>query len=149
MLVRLLSGHARAFQRSAIVFAIIAAVALAGCAVGQPARALRIATASTSHTLCSGLFVSGRDSAQTYLEEMRPEPGMGLIDWGLRYRVDRERREVTAMFRRRVRRPRGVPRRFGLPRRARQSAGRRYPEPRAGVLPARRLRRDRTGKRAG
>ena len=98
MLVRLLSGHARAFQRSAIVFAIIAAVALAGCAVGQPARALRIATASTSHTLCSGLFVSGRDPAQTYLEEMRPEPGMGLIDWGLRYRVDRERREVTATF---------------------------------------------------
>jgi len=85
-------------QRSTSVFAILVALALAGCATAQPARALRIATASTSHTLCSGLFVSGRDPAQTYLEEMRPESGMGLIDWGLRYRVDREGREVTATF---------------------------------------------------
>jgi len=64
----------------------------------QPFRAIQIATASTSHTLCSGTFISGRDPVQTYLEEMRPERGMGLLDWGLRYDVDRERRVATTTF---------------------------------------------------
>jgi uncharacterized lipoprotein YmbA len=41
MLVRSLPAHARARQRSAFVFAIIVALALAGCATGQPERAVR------------------------------------------------------------------------------------------------------------
>src|SRR5215468_7772641 len=96
--MRRCDGPTEMLQRSTSAFAIIVAFALAGCATAQPVRALRIATASTSHTLCSGLYLSGRDPMQTYLEEMRPEPGMGLINWGLRYRLDRERREVTATF---------------------------------------------------
>ncbi len=44
-IARLLPAHARARQQSAFVLAIIVALALAGCATGQPARALRIATA--------------------------------------------------------------------------------------------------------
>ncbi|HJV60575.1 MAG TPA: serine hydrolase [Albitalea sp.] len=92
-----LRRHARATTAAALGL-LVSILALVGCATDQPARAIRVATASTSHTLCSGLFISGRDPERTYREEMRPEHGMGLIDWGLRYRVDRARREVTTTF---------------------------------------------------
>jgi hypothetical protein len=77
---------------------LVVALSVGGCASVQPRRAIHIATASTSHALCAGVFISGRDADETYREEMRPEPGMGLLDWGLRYRVDRERREVRTRF---------------------------------------------------
>jgi hypothetical protein len=69
--------------------------ALTGCADVQPFTAAHIASGSTSHALCSGLFLSGRDPDATYREEMRPDGGMVLVDWALRYDVDRARREVT------------------------------------------------------
>jgi CubicO group peptidase (beta-lactamase class C family) len=85
----------RVLRRAAAAAVLLA---LSACAELQPARAIRIATGSTSHALCSGLFISGRDPQQTWLEEMRPQPGMGLIAWGMRFDVDRGRREVRTSF---------------------------------------------------
>jgi CubicO group peptidase (beta-lactamase class C family) len=70
--------------------------ALAGCTSVPPARGLKVATAGVSQTLCSAVFVSGRDIDQAYREEMQPQGGMWLIDWAMRYELDRERREVRA-----------------------------------------------------
>ena len=71
------------------------ALLLSACTSFAPGRSIQIASAGVSQTLCSGVFVSGRDADQTYREEKRPEGGMGLIDWALHYRVDRKKREVT------------------------------------------------------
>jgi len=75
---------------------VIAAAALLGaCTSFPPGRSIQIASAGVSQTLCSSVFVSGRDADQTYREEKRPEGGMGWVDWALRYTVDRAHREVT------------------------------------------------------
>ncbi|MBL0729254.1 serine hydrolase [Piscinibacter sp. HJYY11] len=68
--------------------------ALAGCTTLSPGHGLKVATAGVSQTLCSAVFVSGRDIDQAYREEMRPQGGMWMVDWGLHYELDRERREV-------------------------------------------------------
>src|ERR1700720_3872068 len=57
---------------------------------------LLIATALVSHTLCSETFLSGLDPDQVYSETFRAFPGIRWIDWALRYKVDRARREVSA-----------------------------------------------------
>ena len=74
---------------------------LSGCAalaqlppLPSVARALRIASAATSHTLCASTFISGMDSGLVWQHEVRPEPGMGLVVWALRWQVDMQRREV-------------------------------------------------------
>ena len=59
-------------------------------------RAPRVATALVSHTLCSETFLSGLDPDQVYSETFRAFPGIRWIDWALRYKVDRARREVSA-----------------------------------------------------
>ncbi len=71
---------------------------LQGCAQLSPAaitRSVQIASASTSQILCLTAFVSGMDPADTYRDEIRPAAGFGLIDWALKYEVDRDRHEVT------------------------------------------------------
>ena len=57
-------------------------------------RALRISSAATSHALCAGTFISGQSPDQVWQHEVRPEPGMGLVAWALRWQVDTQRREV-------------------------------------------------------
>lgn len=80
-------------------------IVVAALIVWNPAPLLRQATGSVAQTLCSKSFVSGLPADAVYAEHLQPEPGMGLIDWALRYDVDRERREVRAalggMFERR------------------------------------------------
>ena len=73
----------------------LAAVSVTGCDATRPDRAIRIGTANTSHTLCSGTFVSGLDPDQLFAESVEPSPGMGLVSWALHYQVDRGRRQVT------------------------------------------------------
>ncbi|WOB08219.1 serine hydrolase domain-containing protein [Piscinibacter gummiphilus] len=70
--------------------------ALAGCTTLSPGHGLKVATSGVSQALCSAVFVSGRDVDQAYREEMRPQGGMWLLDWGLHYELDRPRRQVRA-----------------------------------------------------
>lgn len=69
---------------------------LSGCSSWRVDKAARVATASTAQWLCGSAFVSHLDPAVTFAEQVLPLPGMSLVSWGLGYRVDRERREVTS-----------------------------------------------------
>jgi CubicO group peptidase (beta-lactamase class C family) len=68
----------------------------------RPDRLIRIASGSVSQIICSKTFVSGLDPAEIYAQDLRPEAGMGLVDWGLQYDVDhagkRVRTTVFGMF---------------------------------------------------
>jgi CubicO group peptidase (beta-lactamase class C family) len=68
---------------------------MAGCDQFPPIRAMRIASASTSQTLCNAAFISKTDPDQAYQEEVRPAGGMSLIAWALHYEVDRGKQLVT------------------------------------------------------
>ncbi|HWW20956.1 MAG TPA: serine hydrolase [Steroidobacteraceae bacterium] len=65
---------------------------VSGCSL---ARSISVASAGTSHFLCSAVFVSGLDADSTYRKLMAPKAGMNVINWTVHYQVDRERREVT------------------------------------------------------
>jgi CubicO group peptidase (beta-lactamase class C family) len=83
-------------RRFLLVFTIF--IGFPGCSQMSPPaiqRAVQIASASTSQTLCTAAFVSGMDPATAYLEEIRPSGGFGLIAWALKYDVDHDRKEVT------------------------------------------------------
>ena len=58
----------------------------------------RVVTGFASHTLCSAAFVSGVDPDEVYADTLDAMPGVGLIAWALRYNVDREAKQVTAML---------------------------------------------------
>jgi CubicO group peptidase (beta-lactamase class C family) len=60
----------------------------------RPGRAARVATGLVSHTLCSQVFAAHLDPDRVFAESLRSRPGIALIHWALRYRVDSERREV-------------------------------------------------------
>lgn len=75
---------------------LFAALTLSGCAALRPDRALRTATGTVAHDLCSETFVSGLDPATTFEESVAPRPGLHWIAWALRYDIDPVRREVTA-----------------------------------------------------
>ncbi len=85
-------------MRKAILFLLAASatVPAGGCSVSRPDNALRAATGLTSHTLCSAAFVSGLDPDRVYAESVRLMPGIGLLEWALRYEVDTAHREASA-----------------------------------------------------
>ena len=87
----------RRFLYSALFFTL--AVALAGAVLAiRPDRAIRVGTGVVSHTLCSGVFVSGLDPNQLFAEALEPNPGLNMLSKRLRYEVDRTRREVVATW---------------------------------------------------
>jgi CubicO group peptidase (beta-lactamase class C family) len=61
----------------------------------SPEQALRVASAYVSRTVCSGTFVSGLPPEQVYAENVGATPAMRLLDFSLRYQVDRKQRQVT------------------------------------------------------
>jgi CubicO group peptidase (beta-lactamase class C family) len=85
-------------SRSIALFASLAV--LIGLVVAtfwfRPGRALRVATGTTAHDLCSETFVSGLDPRRTFAESLAPRPGYRLIARAIRYEVDRDRHEVHA-----------------------------------------------------
>ena len=87
-------------RSSSALFAAIGLLVLLVAAMlwFQPGRALRVATGTTAHDLCSETFVSGLDPRQTFAQSLAPRPGYRLIAWGIHYDVDHDRHEVHASF---------------------------------------------------
>lgn len=86
-------------RRAFFVLALLAVLIAGAIIVMQPGLLIQIASGSVSQNVCTKTFVSGIDPAEVYAQDIRPEPGIGLIDWALRFDVDGSRREVrTTVF---------------------------------------------------
>lgn len=77
---------------------VLVAVGGSGCASIRPDLAIRTATGTTAHDLCSETFVSGLDPAQTFAESLKPRLGSGFVAPLVHYTIDRKRGEVRATF---------------------------------------------------
>lgn len=78
---------------------VAGAAVLATFFVAGGPKLIQIASGATSQNICSKTFVSGVSADEVYAQDMRPEPGMGLIDWALSYQVDRTAKSVsTSVF---------------------------------------------------
>ncbi len=91
-------GVSRRLEMRLFSVTLAALLSLQGCAQLSPLairRSVQLASASIGQILCTTTFVSGIDPADTYRDEIRPTTGFGLINWALRYEVDRDRREIT------------------------------------------------------
>ena len=86
----------RARRAAWILLCASAALGAAAWLAVRPDRAIRVATGFTSHTLCSATFASGLGPEQVYAETVEPMSRIWLIDWALRYEIDRPRRQVRA-----------------------------------------------------
>src|SRR5579871_4084325 len=64
----------------------------------RPDRAIRVGTEYIAHTLCTATFVSGLDPDEFYRETLRPMRGIRVLNRGIRYNVDKLRKEVTVDF---------------------------------------------------
>ncbi|MBN8941062.1 MAG: serine hydrolase [Rhizobiales bacterium] len=82
--------------RGMIVLAAATAFSAVALTAARPQEAARVATGFVSHILCSATFISGLDPDQVFAETVDAMPGVALIRWGLDYKVDRTRRQVTA-----------------------------------------------------
>lgn len=76
------------------VFTVLALLAPLNACAAAPASLLEEAGGAVSQTLCSKTFISGISPETAYAEHLRPQPGMGLIDWSVHYDVDRINRQV-------------------------------------------------------
>jgi CubicO group peptidase (beta-lactamase class C family) len=87
-----------------ILLALVALIVLGGIAAGvaarqyRPDRAIQVATEFIAHTLCTATFVSNLDPDQVYREALRPARGIRVLNRGIRYNVDKLRKEVTVDF---------------------------------------------------
>ena len=84
-------------RRTATLVVVIAFASLVlACLLFRPDRALRTATGSAAHDLCSETFVSQLDPEQVFVESLSPRPGFRWIAWAVNHRVDPTRREAHA-----------------------------------------------------
>lgn len=75
---------------------------VAAAAIGAPVLAAarvhdvpKVATGFVADVLCSGTFISGFDPQRVFTETTAAMPGTGLIRWGLDYKLDRAKKDVT------------------------------------------------------
>jgi CubicO group peptidase (beta-lactamase class C family) len=73
----------------------LAALLIAAAIALRPDVLIQTAAGATSHLVCSKTFITGLPPEVAYAQNMRPEPGMGLIDWALHTDVDPTARRVT------------------------------------------------------
>src|SRR3954463_1858587 len=84
-------------KRRNLILILAATTALSAVAL-TAARARdvpKVATGFGAHVVCTEPFVSGLEPSRVFAETMSAMPGTGLIAWGLDYRVDRARKDVT------------------------------------------------------
>ena len=81
-------------KRGFISVAVVAVILVGTTAILQPGLSIQIASGATSQYICTKTFVSGLKPEDIYAQDVRPEPGMALIDWALRFDVDHVRNEV-------------------------------------------------------
>jgi len=79
---------------------------LTGCAAVRVDKAAQASTGLASLMVCSSTFVEHQDPATAFTERVQALRGMGLVNWGLRYQVNTEAKDVTSsvagMFERRA-----------------------------------------------
>ena len=88
----------RAIRRLRVCSLLVSSLLIVAAVAWRPDRALRTATGMAAHDLCSETFVAGIDPAKTWDASIVPRPGVDWLAWGLRHRVDRDRREAGASF---------------------------------------------------
>ncbi len=74
---------------------VAVALAITAAIVTRPDILIQTASGSTSHIVCSKAFITGLAPEEAYAQNMRTEPGMGLIAWALHNDVDRTAKRVT------------------------------------------------------
>jgi CubicO group peptidase (beta-lactamase class C family) len=83
--------------RRNLILVLAATTALSALALSA-ARARdipQVATGFVANILCSETFVSGQQPERIFAETTAAMPGVSLITWGMGYKVDRTRRDVT------------------------------------------------------
>ena len=79
-----------------VVIAFAFAAVVVACMIYRPDRALRTATGTAAHDLCSETFVSQLDPELVFAESLAPRPGFRWIAWAVNHHVDPIRREARA-----------------------------------------------------
>jgi CubicO group peptidase (beta-lactamase class C family) len=83
--------------RRKLIFILATTTALGALAFGA-ARARNLPTIATgfvANVLCSETFVSGQEPDKIFADTTAAMPGVGLITWGMAYRVDRQSKDVA------------------------------------------------------
>jgi len=82
-------------RRTILIVAAATAVAALAWSAARAGNVPVVATGFVANVLCSETFVSGIDPAKTLTETTAAMPGVGLITWGLDYKLDRKKKDVT------------------------------------------------------
>jgi CubicO group peptidase (beta-lactamase class C family) len=82
-------------QRNRLAMGALVIAAFGTFVAFRPDRAIRVASAFISQTLCSATFVSGLDADRVYATTLRPMGHLGLLDRAIRFDVDAAGGAVT------------------------------------------------------
>lgn len=84
-------------RRWLIAIALVSALVFGAGLAFRPDQAIRTATATVAHDLCSATFVTGADPAQFFAENVKPRLGVGgFLGTVMSYSVDRKEGAVEA-----------------------------------------------------